>query len=254
LPGSGGVSSWNDLTDKPFYTEMGEGVLYANSNLALTDGQAVINSIGLQPGKTYTVEEGVDSDGGTIQTYECVAQTLALGDGVAYVCIGDIGAVTGGDSTGEPFVILDASEQGVCMVMGVTGQFFLRNFKIIGEGEIIHPLDPAFVSDGLTKIIDFVGPSDDGEYVPFVCSRRFGEDDYVVLPSDPYLWQKMGYQVIGRIEVNGTAVLLQLSKVSVDEYCFTSVVADSAGVIVYSMRNLNSLLYLSIFDVTATTE
>ena len=35
IPASGGVSSWNDLTDKPFYEESGEALIFAEQTLTI---------------------------------------------------------------------------------------------------------------------------------------------------------------------------------------------------------------------------
>lgn len=246
--GSGGVSSWNDLTDKPFYKEMGEGALFSKSKVEITDGQAVINYVGLQAGKTYIVKEG---NGGEVVSYECVAQMLTLEEAGTFVAIGNIGAATGGDDTGDPFLILDAPEQGLCLVMDLLGRDYLNNFEIVGEGEIIYPLAPEFVSDGLVKIVDF-GEISSGSYTPVVRSRRFGEDDFYISHTNIYFWQKMGYQIVGRLEGNGGVILFQLSESNPDKSCFTCVKTDSVGIRVYSMQLDGAACRLSVFDVSAT--
>ena len=55
LPGGGGVSSWNDLTDKPFGIEFGGDVIFPETALPVSDDIASLSSgIGLVAGKTYT--------------------------------------------------------------------------------------------------------------------------------------------------------------------------------------------------------
>lgn len=105
--GGGGVSSWNDLTDKPFGYE--EGYIVPETTIALSDGQGMLEGVKapLTVGEKYTVNWN-----GTV--YECTAQSFS-----ERVVIGDVGGATGGDSTGEPFVILDGSLY--YMVMALDG-------------------------------------------------------------------------------------------------------------------------------------
>lgn len=100
--GGGGVSSWNDLTDKPFGSETATTVLF-EQELDFNSG-TVVNlhntSVDLVAGETYDVYWNGEK-------YSCVAQyhedtvmpTLGLGNG-------DIGSIWDFTGNGEPFLLV----------------------------------------------------------------------------------------------------------------------------------------------------
>lgn len=99
-------------------------------------------------GKTYTVKwNGVE--------YECVGQRFNLPqeDGSTVyvgVCLGDLGGIMGGDSTGEPFVlvVLDPSMVEAMgthsLVMAIDGSTS-ATISIEGMTEVVHKLDNKYL-------------------------------------------------------------------------------------------------------------
>ena len=221
----GGVSSWNDFTDKPFGTEIGEAQLLDDVRVTFEDGQAIIQSIGLVAGKTYTV-------GWMSGEFNCVAVQA----NESMVVIGNFG-VFGGDDTGEPFVIMDAPSEGAAVMMSLDGSTsaFVR---IAGEAELVHPLDAKFVPDGMVKIVDFV-MSANGVYRMVVKRRRVSESDDDIDTSHIYNYQKRGYQIIGRLEVDNSVIFYQLCASTLDNARFMAFVphADGMRVQEFSIAN-----------------
>lgn len=85
--------------------------------------------------------------------YKCPTQEMYIDpDDPPMIAVGDAGAMTGGDSTGEPFLLVQAPEgggQGIyALVVPLDGAESVT-IKIVGEGEIVHPLDKKYFSDSL---------------------------------------------------------------------------------------------------------
>lgn len=91
--------SWNDLDDKPFYSDSVENILLEETEVFVYKGNTWAwmsdRAFTLEDGKTYRVVfNGV--------SYECVAYTTSAGD----VVIGNLGLTyTGTGGNGEPFCI-----------------------------------------------------------------------------------------------------------------------------------------------------
>ena len=107
--GGGGVSSWNDLTDKPFGEENAvifEGVFQDTQFDANGDGvnDYWLNDMALEDTTTATIENGktykVTWEG---VEYECKCE--AIEDYGGLPCIGNVGVLYGSPSS-EPFIIL----------------------------------------------------------------------------------------------------------------------------------------------------
>ena len=111
------------------YSEIGEGIVLPETTVTPNEnGEATLtDALGLVEGQTYTVNwNGTD--------YECVCVKAEMdgdGDGVADmtlgVALGNVGVMTGGEDTGEPFVIVEplpeiAAQVGAAvMVLSATG-------------------------------------------------------------------------------------------------------------------------------------
>ena len=143
------VTSFNDLEDKPFYSE--------NSTVELVpiqDYEFIVHEDGVgvrfdyqapfEVGKTYTIEW----DG---TTYNCVSQAVDA-DGATAIAIGN-GLLIDGTDTGEPFVIMYLSI-GEVLVFGVVSIYdteaTTHHFGIVENGEVVHKLDSKYV-DAYTR-------------------------------------------------------------------------------------------------------
>lgn len=105
--------------------------------------------IGLEVGETYTVNwAGVD--------YPCVAQFIEM-DGQTAVMLGNIGAMTGGTPTEEPFIIMklskeDAAAMGVYAIIMQLDNQYNGAFAIYGGGVTVHKIDPRCLPTGVPYV------------------------------------------------------------------------------------------------------
>ena len=137
------------------YSEVREGVVLPETTVTPNEeGAAVLTvALGLVEGQTYTVNwNGTD--------YECVcakAETDGDGDGVADtqigVALGNIGLVTGGDDTGEPFAIVEltpefAAELGVPSIVQIGDGSTSVALSISSIATINTPIAQKFLPKG----------------------------------------------------------------------------------------------------------
>lgn len=94
--------------------------------------------------------------------YECVGQEFNIpnDDGsTTYVgvCLGDLGGMMGGDSTGEPFllVVVDPTmveALGTSSLVAAIDGSTSATVSIVGNNETVHPIESKFLPDYLPKI------------------------------------------------------------------------------------------------------
>lgn len=139
-----GVSSWNDLADKPFYEEAGTQTLLPEQEVSgFSSGQVALACSGeLVVGENYTVAwDGTE--------YRCTAFDVPDIGGVA---IGN-GAMAGLSDTGEPFIVGYAPAYGwICLALyysetngWTTYPIDTRRIGIIHETAVIKPLDAKYL-------------------------------------------------------------------------------------------------------------
>ena len=144
--GGGGVSSWNDLTDKPFYEESSIVEILPETTLTTTDpGEFIIaeNPPVIEGGKTYVVGwNGTD--------YTCGSVDLAelSGGQVSGVMVGNM-SLQGLADTGEPFCIISMDGVLVVQTVGVDPLPTEATISIKGESTVVHKLDGKFLPEGV---------------------------------------------------------------------------------------------------------
>lgn len=153
-----GASSWNDLTDKPFYSEYEEAELFSERTFTTADlnpdlGGLIIEDFPqLVDGDTYVVNfNGVD--------YSCAYTGQVEEDGTSSMgLLGNalIAGVEGVEDTGEPF-IFGVDENGslfgtpivmlitMDMIDGSMTESTTWTFSIKGVVEIVHKIDNKYV-------------------------------------------------------------------------------------------------------------
>lgn len=148
LPSGGGVTSWNDLTDKPFGTEIGMvevlGETMANGE---TLGQICSKPFGFVLGKTYLVNWSGTS-------YECVAKEVYMTDGEGDEAV-EVHVGLGVET--DVFVIADASPEiqelfgrpGFITIKAVVDDDFTVTLSIHTEGEIVKTIEPKYLPESL---------------------------------------------------------------------------------------------------------
>lgn len=140
----GGVASWNDLTDKPFYEEEGLDTLFPEQEISGFQIHPVYQlpiklikpaPFLLVPGETYQVKWKE-------VTYTCVAIDGsavipgAVGIGNAYAF--------GYPNTGEPFAIISFSNTNELGIAPLDGSDAV-NVGIFQEGLVVTPLDAKYL-------------------------------------------------------------------------------------------------------------
>ena len=148
----GGVSSWNDLTDRPFYSEIDETEVLPETTIEFDpeNGEGyLMDLVDVVAGNTYTVVwNGVE--------YPCTAASFDL-NGIPVTLLGNIGAMTGEGMTEEPFLLL-AFPAEIAAEMGAGGAFMALDGStsatvFINEvTEIIHPIDIKYLPEGTPGI------------------------------------------------------------------------------------------------------
>ena len=147
--------SWNDLTDKPFYSEVAE--VLPELTLEVEDDLAAISDpIDLIVGNTYTVTmNGVE--------YTLVAKSMPLDDEISLIYLGNA-MVFDGPDTGEAFCIISSPD---LMAMGEPGTQIL--------------IEDASITSITLKIVGEVIQSIDKKYLPD--SHRFGTETIIDIPE-----------------------------------------------------------------------
>lgn len=143
----GGVSSWNDLTDKPFYA--GDNAVILPETIPDIEFEGAIYSdlSTIIEGNSYIVNyNGTD--------YTCTAKRLDETDDFYYICLGNVGALFDDESlmTDEPFVVMAFSEpmEGIAnapiegIAVGFDGAE-IQTFKITSDGEFVKKIDEKFI-------------------------------------------------------------------------------------------------------------
>lgn len=152
--GGGGVTSWNDLTDKPFGIEKGAAVIERLS-LVGEGEMSFAEVVPLVAGNTYAVIwNGAE--------YICQAQPHAI-DGITAIMLGNAGALEGAEGTGEPFfmMFLDADSAAAMGGGGMAAALDGSTSATVSiYNLIVHPIDPIFLR-GAEKTIVF-SVSDNG--------------------------------------------------------------------------------------------
>lgn len=139
IRGGGGVSSWNDLTDKPFYEETG-GVVLPEAAWQFNAEQGTFfttHEFTVEPGKQYTVKHN-----GT--EYNTLCQEWYEG-----FLLGNFSLLEAGDDTGEPFVMIVTYPELVEAIGGIYAMAIdvsgATEFVVSIVGDVLKKLDPKFV-------------------------------------------------------------------------------------------------------------
>lgn len=142
-PGAGGVSSWNDLTDKPFYTSVEFGEIVPSQSVEFSEQHGFGMASNFPPndtklinGEEYTITwDGVE--------YKCTPFDT---DGQLY--LGNMGIIQGNEGTGEPFLMVTSDGSSWQAIIEEAGT---HTVGISGKTEVVHPIDgkylPTFVVD-----------------------------------------------------------------------------------------------------------
>lgn len=138
---AGGVTSWEDLEDKPFYEALEATELVPLTELDISDGTAVLQSVlPFVEGDTYVVEW----DG---EVYNCVcrADTYSAYGGVAVLALGNHSLFGGTGGNGEPFAIAAITDLGVTGCMVGEADLGTHTMAIHGQSLVVHTIKPEYL-------------------------------------------------------------------------------------------------------------
>lgn len=162
----GGASSWNDLTDKPFYEDVDEGVIYAGENVEFS---AAGGQYKMLPTDSYTTPIVV---GGV---YTVIWDGVEYSDLVAFDDGGyaTLGATYNNTTEAMPFTFCMEESDGVsvlaCYTLVSDEVHTYHSFSIVGVIRTIKPLEPMFSN---VFRINVESP-DDGQ--TYTCDRTYAE-------------------------------------------------------------------------------
>ncbi len=171
-----GNAQWQERTH---YIEEVEAELYPETTVTGEEGQFVVaEPYAFYPtvGGTYTV---TFVSGETTISFNCVATEFDL-EGLPTVALGNIGALTGSDDTGEPFVLFFiqedvASGAGMyALIMFLSGADTEITFSVSGMVESVHMIDEKYIpkfgasslanGSGVGSVRNFFGYAEDETY------------------------------------------------------------------------------------------
>ena len=144
LWGGGGVSSWNDLTDKPFYEEMADVVLVDGEYTSGYDPDVGIpmilfecGGISETPNNFTVILDGVEYKNVQVAEFE--------GMGGAYGNLSFFNDMMGTDfpNTGEPFAGAFSSEQVMMYLFDTTTA--QHKIKLVVSSRVVHAISQDFI-------------------------------------------------------------------------------------------------------------
>lgn len=157
--GGGGVSvqsdySQNDSTqpdyikNRPFYSEMGEGEILPETTFEAVNKSTILPYIPLIVGAKYTVKwNGTE--------YQCEGQLYVVEEAsLEGVALGNIGLITGGEQTTEPFILASADVDGVkgLNAIPLDGSSNVT-LSINGPMEIVHEIDEKYAPSSIKVVL-----------------------------------------------------------------------------------------------------
>lgn len=199
ISGASGGTSWNDLTDKPFYSEGGEVVEIVPETLfegVTEDGLTLSTDYRFSVGETYTITyNGV--------TYECVGFDLSFAypNGVGF----GNWASDGLGGNGEPFMGIYAEMDGQVMLafINIDGLTSFTLSMSVKGAETIHKLDNKFLDlEWLPVMNPIFSEIFRGESLHFSSSgyHDFNELPFEIVEGESYKVSFDGesYKVVGK--------------------------------------------------------
>lgn len=142
--GGGGVSSWNDLTDKPFYKTT-EKIEVGSQTVTFADMDGMY--IGVMPASVNTLPDvgGIVSVNWGGQKFNCPVL-----DSMNGMALAGNGALAGmGDDNGIPFAMMMALEHGIQFMTAESGTS--RAISVEYEAVIYHTLDNRYLNTDQLK-------------------------------------------------------------------------------------------------------
>ena len=133
-----GDISWEDLTDKPFYSGMDFVTMIDNVSLEIDEAYDLeLIDVQLEPNELYIVTVNGED-------YECISAPFP--DDPNYIELGNAG-LTGGEDNGMPFVITHIVGNSTSSIMMSTSGTHIVSVK--HKTEVTKPIDEKFIPDSV---------------------------------------------------------------------------------------------------------
>lgn len=146
--GGGGVSSWNDLPDKPFGEEMGLVEILPETSPVYDEnegGFGMTSPLGLVDGETYIV----NWNGKEYTSTAVDVSSMSNEPSGSILVMGNLGAmVPDFPKTGEPYVIQDIAANNRSLFLSLDGTTELT-LSIAHETTTIKTIDPKFLPESV---------------------------------------------------------------------------------------------------------
>lgn len=148
------VTSWNDLTDKPFYSKCEMVELSPEVNVDRFDNGEIPLSEAIILGDSYTIMfDGTE--------YVCVAEIYEIPEiGEKLILLGNLALLTGTGDTGEPFAAayrFSESEREHFLKVAPLNYDLSNGYLMVAvyhHGETIKPLDEKFLPPSVARTTD----------------------------------------------------------------------------------------------------
>lgn len=144
----GGVSSWNDLTDKPFGEETVEEAIFENVSLTWDSNEG--GYVAFDPSKSVSLSAG---DSIRVVIDGVVYNTVLTDDNSAGILLGgNAGLWELGENTGEPFLFAVEADVPGIVVSGAEGETHVVSVYTMAFSTIDEKFLPESVRCGVTTI------------------------------------------------------------------------------------------------------
>lgn len=160
--GSGGVSSWNDLTDKPFYEESSTVTLLDNVSFTMTTA----NPSNPDTGESFAVKQGIMSGAMSIAagdkctvTVNGVEHELTVfeesADGIPAMCLGDFEIMNSGTPVGDVnFLLFSIEAYGMMGFTMPEDAPETVTVSVTKDAKVVHHIDEKFIPDTIARVED----------------------------------------------------------------------------------------------------
>lgn len=158
---SSGVSSWNDLTDRPFYEEGSYEEILPEAELSFVNyygmymSDTVVDHTKIVIGQTYTmIWDGITY---TAPAFASSGQAEEGGETITLAAIGNPGISNSGEDNGIPFYGCNTYSGGAVIdqfAVVTTDTAATHTLSISAGSTTIHTLDEKFIPDTIARVSD----------------------------------------------------------------------------------------------------
>lgn len=232
LPGGGGDCDWNIMKNKPFGTEIKQAVALDIESKRVNDqGFVVLESISIFAGEQYAVHfNGND--------FNCTAISMEIDptNGIYATVLGNVGAMMGGEGTGETFLLMVA--MGTTQIMPLDGSNWVNKMTITGLTEVVTRIEAKYLPEGDVPVhyVDFKAEVFSNDNVSYSCNMTFHEVSMLY---------GAGAYLVARVQTDSASVFYNLEKIDGEFIDFVRVYW-SGNDVVCSRISLDDLNHVTV--------